>query len=105
MLEETMKGTLRKITLYIVAIGILASCQSKPEPADMVILGGTIYTVNEKQPIVEAVAVQGDKIVFAGSEAEARNYIQDKTDVIDLQGKVMTPGFIEGHAHLMGVGY
>ncbi len=96
---------LRKIIHYILTIGFLASCQSKPAPADLVILGGTIYTVNEKQPTVEAVAVQGDKIIFAGSETEARKYIVDKTLVIDLEGKVMTPGFIEGHGHLMGVGY
>ncbi len=96
---------LQKIVLYILAIVFFASCQSKQTAADLVILGGTIYTVNEKQPTVEAVAVQGDTIIFAGSEAEARKYIQDKTEVIDLQGKIMTPGLIEGHAHLMGVGY
>ncbi len=96
---------LRRIILSSLIVGFLFSCQSKPEPADLVILGGTIYTVNEKQPMVEAVAVRGDKIIFAGPEAEAHNYIQDKTQIIDLRGKVMTPGFIEGHAHLMGVGY
>ena len=92
-------------TALILTISFLFSCQSKQEPADMVILGGTIYTVNEKDPTVEAVAVLGDKIIFAGSEIEARKYVQDKTEVIDLNGKTMTPGFIEGHAHLMGVGY
>ena len=45
------------------------------------------------------------KIEFAGSEKEAREYIGDKTEVIDLGGKTMTPGFIEGHGHIMGVGY
>jgi len=95
----------QRFLYYILLFGFLASCQSKPIPADLVILGGTIYTVDEKQPTVEAVAVLGDKIIFAGPEVDARNYIQDKTKVIDLQGKVMTPGFIEGHGHLMGVGY
>ena len=94
-----------KITHCILLMAFLVSCHSKPAPADLVILGGKIYTVGEKQPIVEAVAVQGDKIIFSGSEAEARNYIQDKTEVINLEGKVMTPGFIEGHGHLMGIGY
>ncbi len=100
-----MRDIIQKISLHILVIGFLTSCQSKPAPADLVIFGGTIYTVNEKQPTAEAVAVQGDKIIFVGSEVEARKYIHDKTEVIDLQGKIMTPGFIEGHGHLMGVGY
>ncbi|MEO7991952.1 MAG: amidohydrolase [Chryseolinea sp.] len=100
-----MRDIPKRIALYILVISFLASCQSKPDPADLVIFGGTIYTVNENQAIVESVAVKGDKIIFAGAEVEARKYINDKTEVIDLQGKIMTPGFIEGHGHLMGVGY
>ncbi len=71
----------------------------------MVILGGRIYTVSDETPTVEAVAVTGNKIVFAGAEKDARSLIGDNTTVIDLEGKVLTPGFIEGHGHLMGVGY
>jgi predicted amidohydrolase YtcJ len=89
---------------FSVAVMVL-SCTAKKEPADMVILGGKIYTVNSQTPLVEAVAVKDDKISFTGSETEARKYIGDKTEVIDLQGKMMTPGFIEGHGHIMGVGY
>ncbi len=96
---------LQRLLYFILLIGLLCSCHSKTPPADLIILGGTIYTVDEKQPKVEAVAVLGDKIIFVGSETEARKYIQKKTRVIDLQGKIMTPGFIEGHGHLMGVGY
>ena len=84
---------------------ITLSCNQDKQPADMVILGGTIYTVNDKQPTVEAVVVRGDKIEYAGLEKEAREWIGDSTRVIDLQGKTMTPGFIEGHGHLMGVGF
>ena len=71
----------------------------------MVVLGGKIYTMNPNQPVVEAVVVTGDKIKFTGSEKEARTWIGEHTNVIDLQGKTMTPGFIEGHGHIMGVGY
>lgn len=83
---------------------LILSCTSRKTPADVVVLGGTIYTVNEKQPTVEAVVVRGDKIEFAGSEKEAREWIGDSTEVIDLKGKIMTPGFIEGHGHIMGIG-
>jgi predicted amidohydrolase YtcJ len=87
-----------------VAVMVL-SCTAKKEPADMVILGGKIYTVNSQIPLVDAVVVKDAKISFAGSETEARKYIGDETEIIDLQGKMMTPGFIEGHGHIMGVGY
>lgn len=83
---------------------ILASCSSQP-PADIVIRGGTIYTMEPSTPIVAAVAVSKEKIVFAGSAADVEKYVGKETEVIDLAGKTMTPGFIEGHGHIMGLGY
>jgi predicted amidohydrolase YtcJ len=90
--------------VYLGALLLLTQC-SRQTPADLVIKGGKIYTADESNPIVEAVAVTGDKIVFAGSEKDVARFTGDKTKVVDLQGKAMTPGFIEGHAHMMGVGY
>jgi predicted amidohydrolase YtcJ len=95
---------LRNLLLLFV-VSTLISCQDRPQPADLLVFGGKIYTVDSQQPVVEAVAVRDGKIAFAGTEAEARFYEGTETKVIDLQGKVMTPGFIEGHGHLMGVGY
>jgi predicted amidohydrolase YtcJ len=83
----------------------LINCSPKKEPADLVILGGKIYTANDQQPEVEAVAVRGEKILFTGSEKEAQTWVGDQTEVIDLKGKTMTPGFIESHGHIMGLGY
>jgi predicted amidohydrolase YtcJ len=90
--------------ILFISIFIITSCNQQ-ETADMVIFGGTIFTVNEEEPIVEAVVVKDGIILFAGKEAEAKTYIGKSTEVIDLQGKTMTPGFIEGHAHIMGIGY
>jgi predicted amidohydrolase YtcJ len=78
---------------------------STEKVADLVILGGKIYTADEKAEIAEAVAITGDKIIFVGAEKDANKLIGDKTEVIDLEGKILTPGFIEGHGHIMGVGY
>lgn len=83
---------------------VLFACSGK-QPADLIITGGKIYTLDDAQPVVEAVVVNADKIVFAGSDKDAREWAGDKTKVIDLQGKTMIPGFIEGHGHFMGVGY
>jgi len=100
-----MKRQLNYILLLCTSLTVfLFSCQNEPQnPADMVISGGTIYTVSGEGK-AEAVVVDEGKIVFAGSEAEAKTRIGESTQVIDLAGKTMTPGLIESHAHFMGVG-
>lgn len=84
---------------------LLFSCSPKKTPADLIIKGGTIYTVNENQPIVEALAIINGKIAYAGDLKGIAAFEGEKTQVLDLQGKTMTPGFIEGHGHFMGLGY
>jgi predicted amidohydrolase YtcJ len=84
---------------------LLLSCTKKNVPADLIIQGGKIYTVNANQPMVEAVAIKGNKIVYAGTSQEIAQWKGEHTKTLDLQGKTMTPGFIEGHGHIMGLGY
>ncbi|MDP3470280.1 MAG: amidohydrolase, partial [Algoriphagus sp.] len=81
-------------------------CKSGPEnPADKVFVNGIIYTVDEANPKAQAVAVKDGLILAVGSTEEIQAYVGESTEVIDLQGKTMTPGLIESHAHLMGIGY
>lgn len=96
---------MKRFALVILPLIVVLSCTPDRPAATLVIKGGTIYTMNADQPEVEAVVVSGDSIVFTGSEKEAETWIGNETKVIDLQGKTMTPGFIEGHAHIMGIGY
>jgi predicted amidohydrolase YtcJ len=85
---------------------VFSSClKNEKEAATLLIHGGTIYTVDSVQTTVEAVATKDNKILFAGSLSEAEAYKTDQTKVINLQGKTMTPGLIEGHGHFMGLGY
>ena len=71
--------------------------------ADTVLKNGSVYTVNEKQKWAEAVAVKDSGIVFVGDNEAAENYIGTATRVIDLQQKMVLPGFIDSHAHpIMG---
>ena len=84
---------------------VVFSCSEKKTPADLIIRGGIIYTAEDSNPVVEAVAVIGDKIVYAGDLKNSSKFEGENTRVIDLQGKTMTPGFIEGHGHFFGVGY
>lgn len=100
--------SIKKSILWTIALGILvfSSCaKNEKEAATLLIHGGTIYTVDSVQTTVEAVATKDNKILFAGSLSEAEAYKTEQTKVIDLQGKTMTPGLIEGHGHFMGLGY
>ncbi|KMQ02733.1 amidohydrolase [Bacillus cereus] len=69
-------------------------------PKSVVFKNGTIYTSNEKQDIVEAVAVKEGKITFVGSNKDVEAFINEDTKVVDLQGRFILPGFVDNHNHI-----
>lgn len=94
------------VGLLIAPLLVMTSCSGpQKESATLLIYGGTIYTVDSTQATVQAVATKGDTILFAGSLEEAEQFKTDQTQLIDLKGRTMTPGLIEGHGHFMGLGY
>ncbi len=74
------------------------------EPADLVLRGGTVVTVDSTRPTAEALAASGDTIVAVGPGAEIESYVGPDTRVIDLDGRMAVPGFVEAHGHFMGMG-
>ena len=82
----------------------LAAQAPAPRPADLVLTNGKIVTVEDAQPEVQAMAVNGDTITALGSTAEIQRYVGPNTKVIDLRGALATPGLMESHAHFTGVG-
>ncbi|MEH6772251.1 amidohydrolase [Maribacter arcticus] len=91
-------------SLAMILLMITACSGPKKEAATLLIYGGPIYTVDSVQTIVEAVVTKDSIILFAGNLEEAEKYKNEQTQVIDLGGKTMTPGLIEGHGHFMGLG-
>ena len=86
----------------------LAACSknesSAPEPqnyADYVFLNATVYTVNDDAPEAQAVAVADNKIVYVGSTDDAYSFIGGSTEVLDLSGGMLLPGFVDAHEHLI----
>jgi len=67
--------------------------------SDLVLKNGAIYTVDKKTPWAQAVAIMGGKIVFVGSDADAAAYIGTDTTVIDLDGMMVLPAFVDSHMH------
>ena len=96
-----------KSRLFIIALvsgWTLLGCSSDDPYARLVLTNGKIVTVDAQQPEVEALAIIGDTIAAVGSSTDIAAYIGDATEVIDLEGRLAIPGFIEGHGHYMGLG-
>lgn len=96
---------LRSVLTILICSSIFMSCVDKKPVADAVFKNGTIYTVNDNNDVVTAVATKDGKILFAGDDLSVDEYVGETTNVIDLEGKTMTPGFVEGHGHFMGLGF
>ncbi|MCO0600872.1 amidohydrolase [Peribacillus butanolivorans] len=69
--------------------------------ADIVFINGEVITVDQRNKVVEAVAVKGNRVSAVGSNREVKDFIGEETKVIDLQGKTLLPGFIDAHIHLI----
>lgn len=73
--------------------------------ADAIYYGGDILTMTDDKPeYAQAIATKGEKIIFVGNKDKALEYKFGKTKLIDLQGKTLMPGFVDGHSHVYGVG-
>src|SRR5690606_16497088 len=104
-LERYTDPHMRQPHLLLILSLLWMACAQERSPADLVIMGGKIYTADSLRPEAEAVAVRDERIVCVGTNEEVGAWLGDATEVIDLEGKTMTPGFIESHGHLLGVGY
>lgn len=69
------------------------------ERADLVILNGKIFTVDNDNPYAEAIAIKGEIIIATGKTADIEKYISDSTEIIDAKGRLVIPGFNDAHVH------
>ncbi len=96
------------ITVLLISAALISlnSCTQKTYPsADLVLLNGKVYTVDSNNPWAGALAITGSKITaVCKKDSQARRYIGEGTRVIDLNGKFVTPGIIDGHVHFNRAG-
>lgn len=85
---------------------MLTGCSSSTTPtpspdgtATMAFINGAVYTMAAAQPQAQAVAINGNKIIAVGTTTSVQSVLGPKTTVIDLQGQMLLPGFVEGHTH------
>jgi predicted amidohydrolase YtcJ len=90
--------------LPAVATGVHAQANRLNPTADRALINGRIYTLNKEQPWAEAIVGEGNKIAYVGDAAGLKDQIGIATEVIDLKGKMVLPGFVEGHFHTVAGG-
>lgn len=94
----------RKLLFVLIIFTSVQQQLFAQDAVDMILHSGKIVTVDSSLPEAEAVAVRGDKIFAVGSNEEIRKLAGDNTKSINLEGKLLIPGFIEGHGHFVGLG-
>ena len=81
----------------------VSACAPTPDPADLVLLGGSVVTLSEAG-VAEGIAIRGDRIVAVGSSSEVRAYVGPETRVVELDGRSVIPGLADNHFHGIGGG-
>jgi predicted amidohydrolase YtcJ len=73
-------------------------------PADLIVTGARIYTVDDSRPTAEAIAVRDGRVLFVGSARGANAFRGAKTQVVDATGRTIIPGMTDAHGHFLGLG-
>ena len=108
--EGTLKGKLamnRILICFFIALSLLMTGCSGDSPvkADLILTNGKIWTVDQTRPRAQAIAIWQGKILAVGTTAEIRSLIGSETEVLDLDGKLVLPGFHDNHTHFVQGGF
>ncbi|WP_084615590.1 amidohydrolase [Solimonas flava] len=98
--KKGFPGSMVLLAALVALTGTHGARAAKTVLADYVFRHGAVYTVSNEQPWAEAVAVSGNRIVYVGTEAGADAYVGKRTQLVDLRGGMLLPGFIDGHSHV-----
>jgi predicted amidohydrolase YtcJ len=90
--------------MCVALVAAVCGVNGQPEP-DRVFVGGSVWTGDAATPFAEAVAIRGDRILATGSESDVRALAGPATDVVELDGAFVMPGFIDTHTHFLEGGF
>ena len=90
----------RRLTLAVVAVGLLSACTAPPEEVDWLLYGGRVITLDDEGSIHSAIAMRDGLIVAVGGDELRSNYRGSKE--LDLAGRAVIPGFVDSHIHIEG---
>ncbi|MFO7260794.1 MAG: amidohydrolase [bacterium] len=87
------------------AIASLAACAIEPQPAELALTGGVVWTGAADGPTGTAIAIRDGRVLHVGTDSEVERFIGPTTRRIDLAGRLVVPGFMDGHTHFMSGGF
>ena len=96
-----MNRAFRSILAAAILLPVIQACS---DTADSVYRNGRIYTVDDSRPWAQALAVDGERLVFVGDDEGVEKYIGPETEVVDLGGRMVMPGIHDAHTHLLWAG-
>ncbi len=94
----------RRALSATLAVIVTTACGPSQDPADLVVVNGTVLIMDPELPEADGVAVRDGRVAAVGDVREIREYVGPATEVLDLDGRTLVPGFIEGHGHFLGLG-
>src|SRR3954470_13511625 len=99
-------GAVRRAAMTIFSLLAVASsfAMAADPSAQVIYQNGTVHTVDQTGTVAQALAIAGGKITYVGSNAGAQPLIGKNTKVIDLAGRTVLPGLIDGHMHPVAAG-
>ena len=89
------------LSFSVLAIVAIATSAFAAEKADYVFKNGAIYTIDSNNPTAQAIAITGKYITYVGTNDGVLPFVGNKTQVIDLKGQMLLPGFVDSHIHPM----
>lgn len=92
---------MKKIFFSLLITISLISCKTNNLEADLLVTNATIWTGNPESPKAEAMAIKGDSILAIGSFKDLEKFKGESTEILDVNGNFITPGFIDAHVHLL----
>jgi predicted amidohydrolase YtcJ len=104
VLPKLLRAKMLALAPLVLPAALAAQAPPPEPPADLIVTGARIHTVDPARPLAQAFAVRGGRFVFVGSASEAAMLRGPTTRVIDLGGRAVVPGFVDAHAHLTSLG-
>jgi predicted amidohydrolase YtcJ len=95
---------MRHFSTYFAVAALAPATLAAQKSADLVLTNGRIYTVDSVRPTASALAVRAGRVLYVGSDSNAKARAAPSAEIIDLRGATVIPGIIDAHAHLLGLG-
>jgi predicted amidohydrolase YtcJ len=91
---------MRRLIKGALAVAIaLGTLEAHAQTADLILYNAKVFTAEPGQPLQQALAIAGDKVLKVGSDQEVRALADAHSRQVDLGGKLLMPGFIDSHSH------